>query len=53
MQSNNIQEKIWKLFTSYPTTPDGKRNTALGYKVSTNLKDSIDNATFKKPLLAH
>ena len=52
LQSHNIQYENWKLFTNTPTNTYGKRYTDLGNKVSTNLKDSIDNATFNKPLLA-
>ena len=52
IQSHNIQYEYWRIFTRYPTALDGKRNTALGHKVSNDLKVSIDNATFKKPLLA-
>ena len=50
-QYHNIQYENWRLFTSVPTALDGKIKTALGYKVSTNLKYSIYNAPFKKPFL--
>ena len=49
-QSHNIQDKKGRLFTSVPAALNGKINTALGYKISTDLKSSIDNVTFKKPL---
>ena len=51
-QSHNILDENWRLFISVPNAHNGKINTALGYKVSTDLKSSIYNATFKKPLLA-
>ena len=50
-QYQNIQDEKCRLFISVPTTLDRKRNTALGYKFCTNLKPSIYNTTFKKPLL--
>ena len=52
LQYYNIQDEKWRLFANAPTAPDGKRNTALGNKVSTNLKETIDNAMISKPLLS-
>ena len=52
LQSHNIQDENWRLFTSAPTYPDRKRNIELGDKFYTNLKYSIDKSTFKKHLLS-
>ena len=51
IRSHNIQDENWRLLTNVPNSLDGKINTALGEKVSTNLKDSVDNNTSKKTLL--
>ena len=51
-RSHNIKDEIWRIFTNIPTYSDGKINTALGDKVYTNIKDSIDNTTFNNPLLS-
>ena len=46
----NIQDKNWRPFTNFPRNQEGKDNTAIGEKVSTNLMDTIDNPTLKKNL---
>ena len=43
-RSHNVQDENLRLFTNVPISLDRKINTALGYKVSTNLKDSIDKS---------
>ena len=48
--THTIQDENWRLFTNFPTSSDGKRNTSLGAKVSSNIMYSIDNNTFKKTL---
>ena len=52
LQSHNIQDAYWRIYTNVPTSPDGKINSTLGDKVSNKFKESIEKSTFMTPMLS-